>query len=183
MSASQGGGRRARETGSAARVAAVGDDGGAGLIGHTPLIRLAHVSPEGGAAVYAKAEFLNPGGSVKDRPALAMIQIAEREGRLKAGATIVEATSGNTGISLAMISAVRGYKCMLVMPEDMSVARRHILRAYGAEIVLTPATQGMSGAVERARELVESTPGSIMPSQFDNPANPESHEQTTAVEI
>jgi cysteine synthase A len=112
-----------------------------------------------------------------------MIRSAERDQRLAPGATIVEATSGNTGISLAMIAAVRGYKCVLVMPEDMSVARRHILRAYGAEIVLTSATEGMSGAVARALEIVESTPGAMMPSQFDNPANPESHERGTAVEI
>src|SRR5438876_3922226 len=101
-----------------------------------------------------------------------MIEVAEAEGKVSAGATIVEATSGNTGISLAMIASVRGYKCVLVMPEDMSVARRHILRAYGAEIILTPATEGMSGAVSRAEELVQNTPGAMMPSQFDNPANP-----------
>jgi cysteine synthase A len=183
MSAPQGGGRRARDNDGAPRVSMVGDDDGLGLIGHTPLVRLGRVSPEGGATVWAKAEFLNPGGSVKDRPALSMIQVAEREQRLRQGSTIVEATSGNTGISLAMISAVRGYKCVLVMPEDMSVARRHILKAYGAEIVLTPATEGMSGAVSRALQIVASTPGSIMPSQFENPANPESHERGTAVEI
>lgn len=126
---------------------------------------------------------MNPGGSVKDRPALAMILAAEREGRIGPGATIVEATSGNTGISLAMIAALRGYKCMLVMPEDMSVERRYVLRAYGAEIVLTPGTEGMSGAVRRAHEVVHATPGAFLASQFENPANPESHEKGTAPEI
>src|SRR6185295_687506 len=135
------------------------------------------------ASIWAKAEFSNPGGSVKDRPALSMIAIAEAEGKVAAGATIVEATSGNTGISLAMIAAVRGYKCVLVMPEDMSVERRYVLRAYGAEIVLTPAPEGMMGAVKRAEEIVKKTSGSYMPRQFDNPANPESHEKETAVEI
>jgi cysteine synthase len=183
MSAPTGGGRRARDAESTSRVAVVSEDGGLGLVGGTPLVRLARVSPEGGATVWAKAEFLNPGGSVKDRPALSMIQDAERSGRLAPGATLVEATSGNTGISLAMIAVLRGYKCMLVMPEDMSVARRHILKAYGADIVLTPATEGMSGAVKRAQDLVSGTPGAFMPSQFENPANPESHERGTAVEI
>src|SRR6478735_5264056 len=154
-----------------------------GLIEKTPLVRLARLSPQGGATVWAKAEFVNPAGSVKDRPALSMIAAAERSGELKPGATIVEATSGNTGISLAMIAAVRGYRCVLVMPEDMSVERRYILRAYGAEIVLTPATEGMSGAVAKARSLIQTTPGAFMASQFDNPANPESHEQGTAPEI
>jgi cysteine synthase A len=182
MSQIGGGGRPPRDDGGA-RAALVGGDGALGLVGRTPLVKLARVSPEGGATIWAKAEFLNPGGSVKDRPALSMILGAEREQRLAPGATIVEATSGNTGISLAMIAAVRGYKCVLVMPEDMSVARRHILRAYGAEIVLTSATEGMSGAVTRAQEIVGSTPGAMMPSQFDNPANPEAHERGTAVEI
>ena len=153
------------------------------MVGRTPLVRLVRVSPEGGATIWAKAEFLNPGGSVKDRPALFMIAAAERNKELTPGATIVEATSGNTGISLAMIAAIRGYKCVLVMPEDMSVERRYILRAYGAEIVLTPASEGMSGAVERAREIRESTPSAFMPSQFENSANPESHETGTAPEI
>lgn len=159
------------------------DEGALGLVGDTPLVRLARLSPEGGATVWAKAEFLNPGGSVKDRPALSMILDAERSGGLSAGATLVEATSGNTGISLSMIAALRGYKCVLVMPEDMSVERRYIIKAYGADIVLTSATEGMSGAVKRAHELVKETPGAFMPSQFDNPANPESHERGTAVEI
>jgi cysteine synthase len=151
------------------------------LIGKTPLIHLARIASN--ARVLAKAEFLNPGGSVKDRPALSMIQAAERSGALKPGATIVEATSGNTGISLAMIAAVLGYRCVLVMPEDMSLERRYILRAYGADIILTPAGDGMTGAVTRARALLDETPSAFMPSQFKNPANPDSHEQGTALEI
>jgi cysteine synthase A len=131
----------------------------------------------------AKLESQNPGGSVKDRPALAMIEAAERDGRLREGAVIVEATSGNTGISLAMIAAVRGYRCVLVMPDDMSLERRYILRAYGADIVLTPAEQGMAGAVTRAEEIVRSTEGAFMPRQFDNAANPEVHARTTAREL
>lgn len=153
------------------------------LIANTPLVRLGRVSPESGATVWAKAEFMNPAGSVKDRPALSMILDAERSGALKPGATIVEATSGNTGISLAMIAAVRGYRCVLVMPEDMSLERRYILRAYGADIVLTAATEGMTGAVTRAQKLLTETPSSFMPSQFSNPANPRAHEEGTAVEI
>jgi cysteine synthase len=158
-------------------------DGALGLIGGTPLVRLARVAPEGAATVWAKAEFVNPAGSVKDRPALYMILEAEKSGRLKPGAALVEATSGNTGISLAMIAAVRGFRCVLVMPEDMSLERRYILRAYGAEIVLTPAAQGMTGAVQKALELLAETPGAFMPSQFDNPANPTSHARGTALEI
>src|SRR3954464_6912063 len=154
-----------------------------GLIEKTPLVRLARVSPQGGATVWGKAEFVNPAGSVKDRPALSMILAAEKRGELKPGATLVKATSGNTGISLAMIAAVRGYRCMLVMPEDMSLERRYILRAYGAEIMLTPAGDGMSGAVSKALKVLKDTPGAFMPSQFDNPANPLSHENGTAVEI
>jgi cysteine synthase A len=152
------------------------------LIEKTPLVRLGRVAPNG-VNLYAKAEFMNPGGSVKDRPALSMIVAAEKSGALKPGSALVEATSGNTGISLAMIAAVRGYKCVLVMPEDMSLERRYILRAYGADIVLTPAVDGMSGAVKRARVLLEETPGAFMPSQFSNPANPESHAEGTGVEI
>jgi cysteine synthase A len=153
------------------------------LIAGTPLVRLPRLSPEGGATVWAKAEFLNPAGSVKDRPALGMVLAAEREGLLSPGATLIEATSGNTGISLAMIAAVRGYRCVLVMPEDMSLERRYVLRAYGAEIVLTPALDGMGGAVMRALELLEQTERGFMPSQFENPANPQSHEHGTALEI
>src|SRR5438128_4465246 len=144
------------------------------LIGRTPLVRLSRVSREGGAGatVLGKLEAKNPGGSVKDRPALAMVEAAERSGKLKPGAMIIEATSGNTGISLAMIAAVRGYRCVLVMPEDMSLERRYMLRAYGAEIVLTPAGDGMTGAVEKANAIVKSTPGALMLKQFENPANP-----------
>jgi cysteine synthase A len=153
------------------------------LIGGTPLVRLARVSPRGGGVLHAKLENMNPGGSVKDRAALSMILRAEREGALKKGATIVEATSGNTGISLAMIAAVRGYRCVVVMPEDMSVERRHILRAYGAEIVLTRADDGMAGAVARAAEIHAGTSGAWMSRQFENPANPEAHAHGTALEI
>jgi len=153
------------------------------LIGRTPLVKLGRLSPPGGAAVYGKLESQNPAGSVKDRPAYAMIAAAEAEGAIRPGATIIEATSGNTGISLAMIAAVCGYRCVLVMPEDMSLERRYVLRAYGAEITLTPAADGMAGAVARARELAKSTPNSFMPCQFENPENPQSHERTTALEI
>src|SRR3954470_12058132 len=153
------------------------------LIGRTPLVRLARMEMQPSASVWGKAEFLNPAGSVRDGPALSMIQAAEAAGRLQRGATLVEATSGNTGISLAMIAAVRGYRCVLVMPEDMSLERRYILRAYGADIVLTSATDGMTGAVSRARQVLEETPGAFMPSQFANPANPLAHERTTAQEI
>ncbi len=152
------------------------------LVGRTPLVRLARVGTRG-ASVVGKLEVKNPGASVKDRPALAMVQAAERAGEIGAGAVIVEATSGNTGISLAMIAAVRGYRCVLVMPEDMSLERRYVLRAYGAEIVLTPADQGMAGAVGRAEQIAKETPGAFMPRQFSNPANPDAHERTTAREI
>lgn len=157
-------------------------DGIIELIGRTPLVRLRALSPKGGAEVVAKLESAGPGGSVKDRAALAMVDAAEAEGKLAPGATIVEATSGNTGISLAMIAAVRGYRCVLVMPEDMSLARRLILRAYGAEVVLTPAQEGMGGAVERATQIRKET-DAFMPRQFENPANPEAHARTTAEEI
>jgi cysteine synthase A len=153
------------------------------LVGKTPLVRLSRVAPKGVATVVAKLEAQNPGGSVKDRPALAMIEAAERDGRLREGAVIVEATSGNTGISLAMIAAVRGYRCVLVMPDDMSLERRYILRAYGADIVLTPAEQGMAGAVARAERIVQTTEGAFMPRQFENAANPDVHSRTTAREL
>jgi len=153
------------------------------LIGATPLVRLARVSPPGGGVVWGKLEAHNPGGSVKDRAALRMVLAAERDRKLRPGATIVEATSGNTGISLAMIAAVRGYRCVVVMPEDMSADRREVLRAYGAEIVLTSADEGMAGAVARAREIHKATPGAWMSRQFDNPHNPEAHAETTALEI
>ncbi len=153
------------------------------LVGRTPLVRLGRIGPPTGAAVVGKLEVKNPGASVKDRPALAMVQAAEAAGHIGVGAVIVEATSGNTGISLAMIAAVRGYRCVLVMPEDMSLERRYVLRAYGAEIVLTPAEQGMAGAVARAERIARDTPGAFMPKQFSNPANPMSHEKSTAREI
>ncbi len=153
------------------------------LIAETPLVRLPRLSPSGGAIVWAKCEFMNPGGSVKDRPALSMILRAEEEGRLPKNATIVEATSGNTGISLAMIAAVRGYRCILVMPEDMSMERRYILQGYGAEIELTAAPQGMAGAVERAAEIARTVKGAFQPSQFENDANPDAHFRGTAEEI
>jgi cysteine synthase A len=153
------------------------------LIGKTPLVRLRRVAPAEGAEVWAKLELSNLGGSVKDRPAMAMVRAAEESGKLVAGSTIVEATSGNTGISLAMIAAVRGYRCVLVMPEDMSLERRYVLRSYGAEIVLTQALDGMSGAVKKALEILTQTKNAFMPSQFENPANPDSHAQGTAREI
>ena len=153
-----------------------------GLVGGTPLIRLSRLSPEGGAEVLGKLEAVAPGGSVKDRPALAMILAAEKSGELAKGDTLVEATSGNTGISLAMIAAVRGYQCVIVMPSDMSVARRDILKAYGAEVILTDAEEGMAGAVSAAEKLIDER-SAFMPSQFDNPANPDSHAETTAKEI
>jgi cysteine synthase A len=157
-------------------------DGVHTLIGNTPLIRLRKLSPEGGAEVCAKLESQNPSGSVKDRPALAMLEAAEKRGLVRAGATLVEATSGNTGISLAMLCAARGYRCVLVMPEDASVARRYLLSAYGAELVLTDAAGGMAEAVRKAEGIVRSTPGAFMPKQFENPHNPDAH-QRTAEEI
>ncbi len=153
------------------------------LVGRTPLVRLSRIGVASGALIAGKLESKNPGGSVKDRPALAMIAAAEQAGVLRPGSVVVEATSGNTGISLAMISAVRGYRCTLVMPADMSLERRHILRAYGADIVLTPAEQGMAGAVARAQQIARETKGAFMPRQFENPANPGVHARTTAREI
>jgi cysteine synthase A len=153
-------------------------DGVHELIGSTPLIRLRKLSPEGGAEVCAKLESQNPSGSVKDRPALAMLEAAELQGVVSAGATLVEATSGNTGISLAMLCAARGYRCVLVMPEDASMARRYLLQAYGAELVLTEATGGMAEAVRKAEGIVRATPGAFMPKQFENPHNPAAHART-----
>ncbi|MCH7511613.1 MAG: cysteine synthase A [Chloroflexi bacterium] len=152
------------------------------LVGNTPLVRLHRVVPEGSAEVLAKLESLNPAGSIKDRIALSMIEDAEARGALKPGDTLVEPTSGNTGIGLAMTAAVKGYRLILTMPEDMSVERRKLLTRYGAELVLTPAIEGMSGAVFAAQELAEKH-GYFMPQQFDNPANPEIHRRTTAQEI
>lgn len=153
------------------------------LIGRTPLVRLNRLSPPGGATIYAKIEFFNPGGSVKDRICLNMINEAERQGRLKPGATIVEPTSGNTGIGLALVSAVRGYKLILVMPESMSLERASLLSSYGAQLVLTPAWEGMKGSIKEAEGLVAQNPSYFMPDQFSNPANPAIHRQTTALEI
>lgn len=154
------------------------------LIGRTPIVRLNRLSPAGGATILAKLEFYNPGGSVKDRIGFAMIDDAERSGRLKPGMTIVEPTSGNTGIALAMVAAVKGYRLVLTMPESMSVERRRILEAYGAELQLTPAAKGMNGAVEAANQLLaELGDKGFMPQQFNNPANPEIHRKTTAEEI
>jgi len=152
------------------------------LIGNTPLVRLNKVVKPGSATVLAKAECMNPAGSVKDRIALAMIEKAEAEGKLKPGDTIVEPTSGNTGIGLAMVAAVKGYKLILTMPEDMSIERRRLLSRFGAQLYLTPALEGMTGAVVLAEELVEAN-GYFMPQQFENPANPEVHRKTTALEI
>ena len=152
------------------------------LIGHTPLVQLQRVPGEGTAQVLGKLESRNPGGSVKDRIAQAMIEVAEQEGRLKPGDTIVEPTSGNTGIGLALVAAVKGYRLVLTMPEDMSLERRKLLRRLGAEFVLTPALEGMTGAVFAAEQLVREQ-GYFMPQQFENPANPEIHARTTGPEI
>ncbi len=153
------------------------------LIGDTPLVRLSHVTPEGSAEVLGKMESLNPAGSVKDRIALAMIEAAEEQGLIKPGDTIVEPTSGNTGIGLAMVCAVKGYKLILTMPEDMSVERRRLLTRYGAQLVLTPAIEGMTGAVYAAQERVDKNKSFFMPQQFNNAANPDVHRRTTAREI
>jgi len=154
------------------------------LVGRTPIVRLSRIAREGEATILAKLEMFNPAGSVKDRIGKAMIEDAERRGVLRPGMTIVEPTSGNTGIALAMVAAVKGYRLVLTMPESMSLERRRILEAYGAELVLTPASQGMNGAVEAAKKLLEELGDQgFMPAQFDNPANPEIHRTTTAEEI
>ncbi|HQU26055.1 MAG TPA: cysteine synthase A [Acidimicrobiales bacterium] len=152
------------------------------LIGHTPLVRLNRLAEGLDATVLVKLEYFNPSGSVKDRAALAMVEAAERDGRLAPGGLIVEPTSGNTGIALAMIAAARGYQCVFTMPESMSVERRALLRAFGAELVLTPAAEGMPGAIAAAEEIAHER-GGFVPQQFDNPANPETHRVTTAEEI
>ncbi|MDF0644395.1 MAG: cysteine synthase A [Nitrospira sp.] len=152
-------------------------------IGHTPLVRLNRLSKPGSATIYGKVEFFNPGGSVKDRICLNMINEAERQGKLKPGGTIVEPTSGNTGIGLALISAVRGYKLILVMPESMSMERASLLSSYGAQLVLTPAWEGMKGSIREAESLLAQNPSYFMPDQFSNPANPAMHRMTTAPEI
>ncbi|MCS7010238.1 MAG: cysteine synthase A [Anaerolineales bacterium] len=154
------------------------------LIGNTPLVRLNRITAGVRAEVVAKLEFYNPAHSVKDRIGFAMIDAAEKAGILKPGMIIVEPTSGNTGIALAMVAAARGYRCILTMPETMSRERRMLLRAYGAELILTPGTEGMAGAIRKAEELVSSDPGTyFMPNQFKNPANPEIHRRTTAEEL
>lgn len=152
-------------------------------VGNTPLVRLNRIAEGLGATIYGKMESMNPLGSVKDRIGVAMINAAEKEGKLKPGGTIIEPTSGNTGVALAFVSAARGYKLILTMPETMSLERRRLLSILGAEVVLTPGEQGMKGAVEKAEELHASIPGSFMPQQFKNPANPEIHRKTTALEI
>lgn len=152
------------------------------LIGNTPIVKLNHLAPEDAADVYVKLEAFNPGSSVKDRIALSMIEAAEQDGTLKPGGTIVEATSGNTGIGLSWVGAAKGYKVVIVMPETMSVERRKIIQAYGAELVLTPGSEGMKGAIAKAQEIAQERNG-WLPLQFNNPANPEVHERTTGAEI
>ncbi|KAF1301472.1 cysteine synthase A [Candidatus Enterococcus willemsii] len=152
------------------------------LVGNTPIVKLNKIVPEGAAEVYVKLEAFNPGSSVKDRIALSMIEQAERDGLLKPGDTIIEPTSGNTGIGLAMIGAAKGYRVVLVMPETMSIERRKLMQAYGAELVLTPGTDAISGSITKAKELAEEH-NYFMPLQFDNPANPSIHEKTTGKEI
>lgn len=155
------------------------------LIGHTPLLELQRMAKahQAQATVIAKLEYFNPGGSVKDRIALAMIEDAEQKGVLKPGSVIVEPTSGNTGVGLAWVSTVKGYKTILTMPETMSLERQKLLRAMGAELVLTPGTEGMKGAIRKANELRDATPGAVILQQFENPANPAAHVRTTAEEI
>jgi cysteine synthase A len=153
------------------------------LIGSTPVIKLTKLPGQNDAEVWAKMESFNPGGSVKDRICLNMIEAAERYGKLKPGATIIEPTSGNTGIGLALIAAVKGYRLILTMPDTMSEERRSLLAAYGARLILTPDTKGMGGAIHKAEELVEQNSDYFMPQQFNNPANPDIHRKTTAVEL
>ena len=153
------------------------------LIGHTPLLELTHIEEGLGAKILAKLEYFNPAGSVKDRIAKAMLDDAEKSGKLKKGAVIIEPTSGNTGIGLASVAAARGYRIIIVMPETMSVERRQIMKAYGAELVLTEGAKGMKGAIEKADELAKEIPNSFIPGQFVNPANPAAHKATTGPEI
>lgn len=155
------------------------------LIGHTPLVEVSALSKQHGleTPVIVKPELFNPSGSVKARAALAMIEEAERQGLLNPGGTIIEPTSGNTGIGLAMVAAIKGYRLVLTMPETMSLERRKLLKAMGAEVVLTPGAEGMAGSIAKAEEMKRRTPGAFIPQQFDNPANPKAHEHTTAEEI
>lgn len=153
------------------------------LIGHTPLLELTHIEEGLGARILAKLEYFNPAGSVKDRVAKAMLDDAEQSGKLKKGSVIIEPTSGNTGIGLASVAAARGYRIIIVMPETMSVERRQIMKAYGAELVLTEGAKGMKGAIEKADELAKEIPNSFIPGQFVNPANPAAHKATTGPEI
>jgi cysteine synthase A len=153
------------------------------LIGNTPLVQLNQIASGLPAKVAAKLEFFNPGHSVKDRIGVAMVDALEREGKLKPGGTLIEPTSGNTGIALAMVAAARGYRCVLTMPESMSRERRRVLKLLGADVVLTPASEGMKGAAEQAEEILSQTPGGVMPQQFSNPANPAIHMATTAEEL
>ena len=153
------------------------------LIGSTPLVELSKKINPTAARVFVKLESFNPGGSAKDRPALAMVDAAERAGLLRAGGTIIEPTSGNTGVGLALVAAVRGYRMILVMPDSMSVERRRLAAAYGAEVVLTPGAEGMKGTIAKAEELVRTIPGAIIPQQFENAANPEAHYRATGPEI
>lgn len=153
------------------------------LMGQTPIVKLNRIAKPGIAKIFAKLENFNPGGSVKDRICLSMIEDAEKKGLIKKGGTIIEPTSGNTGIGLAMVAAVKRYKCVLTMPETMSLERIYILKAYGAEVVLTPGVEGMKGAIKKAEQLLKKTPNSFMPQQFKNMANPEIHRKTTAEEI
>lgn len=153
------------------------------LIGDTPLVRLNRLVPEDSAEIYVKLEYQNPGASVKDRIAISMIEVAEQQGVLKPGDTIIEPTSGNTGIGLALVAAAKGYKAILVMPETMSLERRNLLRAYGAELVLTPGSEGMNGAVRKAEELAAENPSYFLPQQFKNQANVKIHRETTGPEI
>ena len=154
-----------------------------GLIGNTPMVRINKIPGLTGGNVYAKMELFNPGGSIKDRICLSMIEAAEKAGRLSPGDTIIEPTSGNTGIGLALVAAVKGYKAILVMPESMSTERFGLLSSFGAEVVLTPAIDGMKGSIIEAERLLKENPGYFMPDQFSNPANPEAHRRTTAPEI